>query len=147
MEINGKKVVDARSPLKIIVTDDDAKKGANKNPSGCAAARAILRSYKEEGVIGARVHLGRVYVEHKDKFVRYTTPENLRTEIITFDRAKTVQFMPGTYTLRPMAPSNRLGLSDSRHKNQSSGTRWGKRKKIARAIHQVEGVRAHGANR
>lgn len=144
MRINGKRVVDAKSPLRITITPKDAALGRNKDPAACAAARAILRGYKEEGVKSARVHLGRVYVEHDDKWIRYVTPEVLRTEIISFDRHKSTEFMPGDYTLRAISAANRLG---TRRGPQQSGTPGNKRKKIARIVHHVEGVRAHGANK
>src|SRR5882672_10461302 len=93
MEINGKKVVDARTSAKIAITDHDVKDGANKNPSGCAAALAAKRDVKD--CISARVHIGRVYIEMPTRWVRYMTPESLRTEIIAFDRGGT--FQPGQY--------------------------------------------------
>jgi hypothetical protein len=40
VEINGKKVVDATKPLHISISKNDAKMGKNKDPGGCAAARA-----------------------------------------------------------------------------------------------------------
>lgn len=91
MEINGKKVVDAKAPAKIAITEHDTKVGANKIPSQCAAALAAMRDVKD--CISARVHIGRVYIETPKRWVRYMTPEALRTEIIAFDRGGT--FQPG----------------------------------------------------
>ncbi len=99
MEINGKKVVDAKAPAKIAITAEDVAKGANKNPSGCAAALAAMHDIKD--CISARVHVGRVYIETPRRWVRYMTPESLRTEIIAFDRGGS--FQPGQYELK--APS------------------------------------------
>jgi hypothetical protein len=151
MEIAGKKVVDAKSPLRIEITARDAEMGKTKDPASCAAARAILRGYKSDGVKSARVHLGRVYVEHDDKWIRYKTPTSLRAEIVSFDRGNSAQFMAGVYALQKIAPTDRLGARAAITKiSGPKATRHKPRKervKIARVHHQIEGVRAKGANR
>ena len=149
MEINGKKVVDATKLLHIEITKQDAERGRNKDPGGCAAALAIVRSFKKEGAKAARVHLGRIYVEYPDKWVRYKTPAGLKTEIVSFDRGRSSKFMEGTYGLQPIPPTARLGARKGRDwgKTATSKLTKSKRPKIARAIHQIEGVRARGANR
>lgn len=151
MRINGKKVVDAPGPLKITITPRDAALGRTKDPGGCAAARAIVRGYKDEGAKAARVHIGRTYIEYDDKWVRYKTPDALRTEIVSFDRGTQPEFMAGEYKLLRMPPCDRLrarppetkiaGPKETRHKPRIA------RRKIARTVHQIEGVRARGANR
>lgn len=149
MKINGKKVVDASGSLKITITSRDAALGKNKDPGGCAAARAIIRGYKDEGAKAARVHIGRTYIEYDDKWVRYKTPDALKTEIVSFDRGTKPEFMQGDYKLLRMPPCDRLstkrpkvgGPKETRHKPRIA------RRKIARTIHQIEGVRARGANR
>src|ERR1700744_145028 len=102
MEINGKKVVDATKPLQIKITASDTRRGDNKNPSACAAALAAKRL---PACTGARVHLGRVYIEKPDRWVRYKTGDALRSEIIAFDRGG--KFEPGEYEIRPPSPSDR----------------------------------------
>lgn len=109
MEIAGKKVVDAKRSAKIVITKRDTETGDNKNPSSCAAALAAKRDVPE--CLSARVHIGRVYVEHKDKWVRYFTPDALRTEIVAFDRGGS--FQPGEYVLKPPAVSETV---EGRHK-------------------------------
>lgn len=101
MEINGKKVVDATKKAKIHITQADTVKGANKDPGACVAALAAKREIAN--CLSARVHVGRVYVEHKDKWVCYFTPDRLRTEIIAFDRGGS--FSPGEYELQPPTAS------------------------------------------
>lgn len=145
MEINGKKVVDATKLLHIEITKRDAELGNTKDPGGCAAARAIIRSFKQEGAKAARVHVSRIYVEYPDKWVRYRTPNTLKTEIVSFDRGRSAKFMEGNYGLLPIAPSDRIA---ARKRNAGNDPRTkSKRPKIARAVHQIEGVRARGANR
>lgn len=153
MEINGKKVVDATRKAKIHITQTDATKGANKDPAACAAARAAKRDIAD--CISARVHIGRVYVETKDKWIRYFTPEALRTEIIAFDRGGT--FQPGVYELKPTGPSEtekaRKGYqtgSDTNRTKPGNIPEKSPRKtlKIARIKrHNVTGIRPSGANR
>lgn len=151
MEINGKRVVDAKSKIKIHITPRDATEGDNKNPSGCAAARAAKRDIPH--CINARVHIGRVYVEHKREWVRYFTPDALRTEIIAFDRGGT--FQPGEYELKPPSPCEREEArkeyrTGSETNRSGSGRRTKRRQKIKVAIikrHNVTGIRPKGAAR
>lgn len=154
MEINGKKVVDATKKIKINISKRDTIEGDNKNPSSCAAARAAKRDVPE--CINARVHIGRVYVEHKDKWVRYFTPEALRTEIIAFDRGGS--FQPGQYELKPPSKTEteeyrnafRKSSGTSTNRNASSTKATKRRQKIKIAVikrHAVSGVRPRGAVR
>lgn len=144
MEINGKKVVDATKPISIHITKRDTTDGANKDPGACAAARAVKRDVPE--CVNARVHIGRVYVETEKKWIRYETPDALRTEIIAFDRGGS--FSPGDYKLqvpakreRPSGPSGPSGTMKGANK---------KRRKVLVAKvkrHEVSGIRPKGANR
>lgn len=148
MEINGKKVVDAKSRATIKITQRDVTEGDNKNPSGCAAAIAAKRL---DDCISARVHIGRVYIEQKDRWVRYETPDSLRTEIISFDRGGI--FDPGEYTLLPPIPAevrarNRhihTGSETNRNNNNKKPRRMLHVAKIKR--HEVTGIRPKGGNR
>ncbi len=147
MEINGKKVIDATKPVTITITARDVANGDNKNPSGCAAARAAKHSIAE--CISARVHIGRVYIEQDKKWIRYNTPDSLKQEIIAFDRGGT--FAPGEYTLRP------LSVGEGRRRNAegprgsgTTGAARNRRKKLMVAKikrHDVTGIRPKGANR
>lgn len=152
MEINGKKVVDAKKPATIRITPKDVAAGDNKNPSSCAAARAAKHSI--EDCISARVHIGRVYIEQKDRWVKYQTPQALRTEIIAFDKGGS--FQPGEYTLKAIPPgetaaykkewsrgqTNRNVMGPAAKKNPRKTLRVAKIKR-----HEVTGIRPKGANR
>lgn len=142
MRIAGKRVVDAVTPLKINISSLDARLGKNKDPGACAAARAIIRSVKDAK--GARVHLGRVYIEQNDKWVRYITPQALKIEIVSFDRGTNSAYAEGSYTLYPPSPAERLAAR--KHKPGPKATRHA-HKKVARINHRIEGVRQHGANK
>jgi hypothetical protein len=143
MRINGKKVVDAKRSLKISLSERDAVLGKTKDPAKCAAARAIVRTLSDAK--GARVHLGRTYIEMGDVWVRYKTPLALKTEIVSFDRGTNPQFAVGDYTLYSPSPSDRLGSRPKKPAGKSSGKK--RRPHVARIQHQIEGVRAHGANK
>ncbi len=158
MEIAGKKVVDAKKSAKIHITPHDAKVGDNKNPSGCAAALAAKRDI--EGCLSARVHIGRVYIEEPKRWVRYFTPDALRTEIIAFDRGGS--FAPGEYELKPPSTYER---EDVRKEGRSEAKRERDRlyvdpnrpnrlKKARKTLkvarikrHEVTGIRPKGAAR
>lgn len=142
MRINGKRVVDASKPLRISISKQDAALGKTKNPAKCAAARAIIRTLAD--VKGARVHLGRTYIEYPDKWVRYKTPQGLKIEIVSFDRGSKPEYTEGSYTLYAPAPTDKLGMRKKIAGNTSGRKR---RPHIARIHHQISGVRAHGANR
>lgn len=148
MEINGKRVVDATTKQRIHITKRDTTEGDNKNPSGCAAARAAKRDIPD--CINARIHIGRAYIEYKTKWVRYFTPDRLRTEIIAFDRGGS--FEPGDYTLLPPGPSETTEARE-RFRNRVEVRRASKLKSPRRvhvAIvkrHAVSGIRPRGAVR
>jgi hypothetical protein len=152
MQINGKRVVDATRRAKIVITKRDTIKGDNKNPSGCAAARAAKRTLPD--CISARVHIGRIYIEQKKQWLRYFTPRSLRTEIIAFDRGGT--FQPGEYVLRTPSDSQREdvrqaarkrgGNAASRNKLGPSETKSPRKIRVAMIKrHNVTGIRPKGA--
>lgn len=145
MEINGKRVVDATKPIAIHITKRDTADGANKDPAACAAARAVKRDVPE--CVNARVHIGRVYVETPKQWVRYNTPDALRTEIIAFDRGGS--FAPGEYKLqvpeKRAKPDARSGRPSGTRTNPSKKRRTVLVAKVKR--HEVSGIRPKGANR
>jgi hypothetical protein len=138
MEINGLKVIDTTRRLRLRISPEDVRKGKTKDPGGCAAARCAIRSIP--GVIAARIHIGRTYLQIRKKWVRFHTPQSLRTEIVGFDRHGT--FEPGDYVLTPMQVSHR-GNSKRKGGDQPRKATGKKRGKY----HHVTGVRAFGANR
>ena len=105
MKIDGMEVVDATKPAFIHITLNDVKKGGIKDPYSCAAARACIRDLH---LTAAKVHVGRMYLRKGNKWVRYMTPQSLRTEIVSFDRGG--GFAAGDYKLSPPPPSGALGV-------------------------------------
>lgn len=142
MKINGKKVIDAKKGLMIEITKADCK-AKTKDPSSCAAAKALLREYTE--LLSVRVHRGRTYLEYEDKWVRYSTSRSLSFELAVFDREK--GFEPGLYSIAAPSPAARLGaekarlesLPDDRVRHDNNKTRLKR--------HEITNIRPRGANR
>lgn len=142
MKIGGKKVVDATKPLILYVSNKDVQNGQVKNPEECAIAKACKRQL---GARRAKVHLTRTYVEYDDKWVRYSTPNSARTELVSFDRGK--KFEEGVYKLPPLQPTKRTtgrrqGGPDTEKQARSRGNQ------NARGKHHyiVTGVRSTAKN-
>ena len=135
MKIDGLPVKDALKKLTIEITPTDCKMGSKKQPTGCAAAIAIVRQVPSCTM--ARVHLGRTYVNLGKKWLRFVTPQALRAEIIAFDRGGT--FDPGEYTLVPLSKGER----DKRGKRNSVTTQKHGRPGHHRQPHLATGVRHH----
>lgn len=134
MKIAGTKVVDAKAPISLKITKRDCSTGSLKDPSACAAAKALCRL---SDVKECRVHISRVYIKANGKWVRYGTPPALRSEIIAFDRGG--KFEPGTYRLAAVQPTVRFGVRKTKP-NRRDGSRPQKRYKP----HVVKGIRSHG---
>ncbi len=136
MRIAGKKVIDAKHPVMLTITDEDCKRGSTKDPGGCAAALAARRKFHAKS---ARVHLGRVHIETPKVWIRYMTPQSLKNEIIAFDRGG--YFDAGTHRLAVLQPSKRTGLhyggADVKARKKAGI-------KIARIVHHITtNVRHH----
>lgn len=134
MKIEGKKVIDAKRPLVLSITPKDVAKGKKRAPDCCAAAQACVRQLKADQ---ARVFLSRVYVEFPDKWVRYSTPPALRTEIVSFDRGH--RFEAGDYKLAPLQPSVKIG-KPRKHARNKTGTHPQRGNRMKQ--HVTTGVRA-----
>lgn len=105
VKIDGLPVIDATTDLKLSITPEDIKKSRKKDPSKCAAAQALSRTFKTE----AKVFMSRTYVKSPDKksWMRFITPEPIAREITSFDRGSS--FECGEYKLRRPAKAQQLG--------------------------------------
>lgn len=100
-KIDGLPVRDLTKPLRLVISEEDCRRGNSKTPSSCAAALAACRLPK---ITEARIHIGRVFLNVANKYwLRGKTPGALRTEIVSFDRGG--KFEPGEYIVRPLCPS------------------------------------------
>ena len=139
MHISGLPVVDAKTPLIIRINKRDVKLGHTKDPGACAAARCLLRSVPK--IQAARVHLSRSYIQiGNTHWVRYATPQSLRSEVVSFDRGG--KFLPGAHALLPLTEGQ---LPSGRR--QGGKDRPKRRKGKKRAYHVVTGVRFRKASR
>jgi len=132
--IGGRNVVDGTKTIQIEITKHDAQLASRQDHGNCAVARACM---KQEGT-DAIVHISRVFLKMKNKdiWVRYIIKNDLRTEIVSFDRGG--DFEPGIFTLYPgSSQSGPLGTSHKR----ASGPRVSKRK----APTTLHGVRKLGS--
>jgi hypothetical protein len=110
-EGKGLPVRDLLKPLRLIISEEDCRRGNAKTPSSCAAALAACRLPK---ITEARIHIGRIFLNVANKYwLRGKTPGALRTEIVSFDRGG--RFEPGEYTIRPLPPSDRPNGSRQGH--------------------------------
>lgn len=107
--IAGRKVVDAKSSVTIMVTEEDINGATTKAPDSCAMARACNRALGKE----ARIHISRVYIsENGGTWLRYRVSNDLRSEIISFDRGGA--FLPGVYTLWAIDTLKNTGIRGPR---------------------------------
>jgi hypothetical protein len=134
---NNKPVIDAAAPMNILISKADVVGAKAGNPEQCAAARAINR--EQPSIVAAHVYRSRVFVEYRDRVVRFLTPARLRQETISFDRGTPGSFIEGEYTILPPYESAKLGAPPR------PGRPGGKnRTPIER--HDVKGARKNAGN-
>lgn len=136
--IGGKPVVNGKEKFMLDIIKQDIKKGKGKDPRGCAAAVALLRS--DKGLLSVRVHVGRLFLETPTQWIRYKTPRTLRDEIVAFDRGG--EFLVGEHEVIPLTPAEQKYLEDKEWKYARKGT--GKPKSNRSNQHIVPGVRGRG---
>jgi hypothetical protein len=117
---NVTKVRDADKPLDIEVTKADNKSAKVRDHEACAMAVACKRVLKADGVI---VSVTKAYVVNGNVATRYTLPESISHEVVSFDRE--AGFAVGEYVLNPPMPSMQLGAEhapreSSRDKSEKS---------------------------
>lgn len=109
-----KEVHDADENATVEVTANDSKVARVKDHNNCAMAVACKRVFNARGVI---VAVGTAYIIKKEGCIRYSLPESVSREIISFDRK--AGFAEGTYSLTKPRPSHRLG-------SQQGAKKWNK---------------------
>lgn len=143
--INGKKVINGQRPFTLTIVRRDILKGKGKDPAGCAAALAIMRENKD--IKQVRVHIGRIFVEAPNAWIRYKTPRTLRDEIIAFDRGGA--FLPGKHEVQCLTKAEQKYIDNQewRKVNREKREDKSRTERRRRITHMVPGVRARGANR
>lgn len=119
---------DSADAVEISVNKNDCKNATKLNPAECALARAAKREFQADGVI---VGISTSYIIKGKEAMRFSTPESVSREIISFDRHH--DFAPGEYYLRPKSASQRFG--ENTHKG------GGKNKTARRKVHNSARVR------
>jgi len=92
-----KQVRNSKTDLKITIENVDAKNGTVKDHNLCMVAQSIKREFGTE----ANVSRSRVLVKDlgtENEWTRFITPNDLRDEIIAFDRKGIIT--PGVYVLK-----------------------------------------------
>lgn len=102
-------IKDAVRPINIEVTRADADSRAVKNHRACAMAMACQRKLHLDGAIVSRAV---AYLIKARTATRYSVPNSVTREIISFDRG--AAFSPGDYYLLPPKNTARLGSRSER---------------------------------
>jgi hypothetical protein len=126
------RILDSREDVTVIVTADDCAKSKSKAADECAMATACMRKHD-----GAIISLARAYLIDGKTAHRFSVPDGLTREIISFDRNH--DFRPGAYTLKKIPKADRLGprrypVDKNRHKKKYANNH--------KRYHKTEGIRA-----
>jgi hypothetical protein len=124
-------VVDATKDVTIEVTKRDQSIAHAREHSSCAMAVACKRALALDGVI---ISISAAYLVKGEQATRYAVPEQVRREIVAFDRG--ASFAPGDYRL--ITPNHPVGKARSPGDN---GTHSGNGKATP-PKHFTEGIRA-----
>ena len=137
--IGGRNVIDSTETIQIEITEQDTQFASRKDHGNCAVARACM---KQEGT-DALVHISRVFLKmkHKNIWVRYIVRNDLRTEIVAFDRGG--NFEPGIFKLHRVPHAQKLG------KQTGTNTRKGHtaKRKAATTLHGVRKLASRGVGK
>ncbi len=101
---NVTRVVDAKKPISITVTNEDDKRSKSKDHKECALATACQR---QEHADGAIISVRSAYVIKGNTAIRYRVPSSVSREVVSFDRKG--GFSTGTYQLTNYGPNDAIG--------------------------------------
>jgi len=132
--LEGLPVRDATANTVITIQPRDISHGKRNKPGECPAARACCRGL---GATKALIYRTKTFLRNGKEWVRYNTPQSLRTELVAFDRGG--RMMPGDFIILAPKGSQRLG----RHKPTGPKRRSGKPR---RKWHLTESVRERAPN-
>lgn len=117
--IEGMKVRNARTGITVTIKPGDVRRAGVQNPAKCAVAQALCR---DPAMKAARVHISRTYVQPRgaDHWLRYGTPQTLRTEIIAFDKGAPKAFKDEhTFILPPAKEKWSTGKQQGSKRSQT----------------------------
>lgn len=108
---------DARKPITIEVTKNDATISKRRAHRECAMAVACKRAFKVDGVIIARTT---AYLVKGTTATRFKLPPSVAREITSFDRGS--DFAPGVYTLSKPSESHKMDSPGGNGKRNGKGS-------------------------
>lgn len=126
-------VHDSQKNIAIEVTEHDAQHSEVRKHRTCAMAVACKRKLKVDGVI---ISVDRAYLIKGSKAMRFSLPESVSREVVSFDRKG--GFAPGTYKLQAIPAGKRLG-----HHTGGTNPHHRGNGRPHKSIHITEGVRTH----
>jgi hypothetical protein len=94
------RVVHAKKPVNVEVRPRDCAEGKKLMTNECALAKAAKRQFQADGVA---IRLSDSYIVKGKTAIRFSTPETVKREIVSFDRHQ--DFASGIYRLSPAKPS------------------------------------------
>jgi len=125
--LNGKPVEDTKRNLTIQVNRPQDIKGATQtDDQNCPIARALKRGFN---VLSVSVGAGVVYVELKDRYLRYVMSREDQEMVRAYDKAG--YFRPTTITLLVPPPSKAIGARAGT--KSGSNTRTGRARNVRNA--------------
>jgi hypothetical protein len=133
---NGIKKVDAGRSLQLEVIGKDCNKRGAKDPQNCAFACAAKR---ELGAERAFFFRSTAWLLKGGKLVRYTLPQSVQKEIVSFDR--TGAMAPGVYHLSRPTKTQTMAAITERAKKRPGRHEPGKTKIKRKMFHQTQGIR------
>jgi hypothetical protein len=108
-------VVDAKKSITLVVTPKHVKNAIKKDPANCAYALCVKEALHADEALIFRT---RAYVRMGEKWTRYVVPDSVARELIVLDRGGEME--PGTYRLKAVTESSKLGVSHPRSPQPST---------------------------
>ena len=141
-ETLGLTMIDADKPIDVKITREDIQGAKAQNPANCAIARACKRQHHVENAFVFRTT---VWLETKDKLVRYSLPPSLQKEVVAFDRGGRRSFAPGEYHLSPAHNAKRNAAQKRGEYPQKKIKARAKKRRARgvakRSVHRTAGIR------
>lgn len=134
------RVADSSKPLRVVVKECDIKNAEKGAEDNCAMAHALERELKCDGAI---VRPKVAYIIRGNLAVKYSVPESVAREIVSFDRNH--DFRAGEYQLTQVYPCRRMDAQQKRTDKASRKHRRTVRRPLVAHITQgIRGVKPKG---
>jgi len=140
-------VIDAKKPLKVVITEEHQKCAKPGDPAHCVVALALNDAFGDI-FDGAEVGSSITKVYTSNRIIRYATPASLKKNIPVFDKTGKWQLPSGEYILLPVPTTAKLGARGNRwrtyrHKTRRTGRAMFKARALpTRRVMRVETLAA-----